>query len=44
MYGQEEEQAWYHGIIANVQEEFIEIREVDTNEIRVVKLPTRLVN
>ena len=30
---------WYHGIIANVQEEFIEIREVDTNEIKVVKRP-----
>ena len=26
-YGQEE-QAWYHGITANVQDEFIEVREV----------------
>ena len=35
----QEEEGWYHGIIANVQEEFIEVREVDTNEIEVVKLP-----
>ena len=35
----QESQAWYHGIIANVQEEIIEIREVDANEIKVVKRP-----
>ena len=38
VYGQEE-QGWYHGIISNVEEEFIEVRHVDADEIQVVKRP-----
>ena len=35
----QEEQAWYHGIIANVEYSFIEIKDDKTNEFRVVMLP-----
>ena len=35
----QDEQAWYHGIIGNVESSFIEVREVETYEFKVVMLP-----